>query len=49
MPTRVGQLDVPKENAERMLEHALKNFNADPGREFLRERDLLRDVLLAAW
>ena len=49
MPTRVGQLDVPKENAERMLEHALKNFNADPRREFLRERDLLREVLLAAW
>lgn len=49
MPTRVGALDVPPENAERMLEHALKNFNADPRREFLRERDVLKDVLLAAW
>jgi alcohol dehydrogenase class IV len=49
MPTRVGELDVPRESAERMLEHALKNFNADPKREFVRERDLLKDVLLAAW
>jgi hypothetical protein len=32
-----------------MLEHALKNFNADPQREFVRERDLLKDILLAAW
>jgi alcohol dehydrogenase class IV len=49
MPTRVGDLKVPKENAARMLEHALKNFNADPKREFLRERDFLQEVLLAAW
>ena len=49
MPTRVGELDVPTGNAERMLEHALKNFNADPKREFRRERDVLREVLLAAW
>jgi alcohol dehydrogenase class IV len=49
MPTRVGELDVPKENAERILEHALKNFNADPKREFLRERELLKTVLLDAW
>jgi hypothetical protein len=32
-----------------MLEHALKNFNADPRREFLRERELLKTVLLDAW
>lgn len=49
MPTRVGELNVPEENVERMIEHALKNFNADPKREFVRERELLRDVLLAAW
>lgn len=49
MPTRVRELNVPRENAQRMLEHALKNFNADPGREFRRERDLLKEVLLAAW
>ncbi|MGQ0749773.1 MAG: iron-containing alcohol dehydrogenase, partial [Betaproteobacteria bacterium] len=49
MPTRLGELDVPRENAERVLEHALKNFNADPKREFGRERELLKEVLLAAW
>ncbi|HJQ62116.1 MAG TPA: iron-containing alcohol dehydrogenase, partial [Burkholderiales bacterium] len=49
MPTRVGELNVPKEGADRMLEHALRNFNADPEREFVRERELLKEVLLAAW
>jgi alcohol dehydrogenase class IV len=49
MPIHVGELGVPQANAERMIEHALKNFNADPQREFLRERDLLKSVLLAAW
>lgn len=49
MPTRVGELGVPRDSAERIVEHALKNFNADPKREFVHERDLLKDVLLAAW
>jgi alcohol dehydrogenase class IV len=49
MPTRVGELGVPGDSAGRVLEHALKNFNADPKREFVCERDLLKDVLLAAW
>jgi alcohol dehydrogenase class IV len=49
MPTRVGELGVPRDSAGRMIEHALKNFNADPKREFMRERELLKDVLLAAW
>jgi hypothetical protein len=40
---------VPRDSAERIIEHALKNFNADPKREFVRERDLLKAVLLAAW
>jgi alcohol dehydrogenase class IV len=49
MPVRVGALGVPQNGADRILEHALKNFNADPNREFVRERELLRDVLLASW
>lgn len=49
MPTRVGELGVPQSSADRLLDHALKNFNADPKREFVRERDLLKEVLLAAW
>lgn len=49
MPIRVGELDVPQSSADRLLDHALKNFNADPQREFVRERDFLKEVLLAAW
>ena len=33
----------------RVLEHALKNFNADPKREFVRERALLLEVIERAW
>lgn len=49
MPTRVSQLGIPRESLEPILEHSLKNFNADPKREFVRERDLLREVLASAW
>jgi alcohol dehydrogenase class IV len=49
MPTRVGELGVSQDSAGRIIEHALKSFNADPKREFVRERDLLKNVLLAAW
>ena len=49
MPTRVGELRVPRESAPRILEHALKNFNADPQREFVCEREFLNEVLLDCW
>lgn len=49
MPTRVSQLGIPHTSLELILEHSLKNFNADPKREFVRERDLLWDVLQATW
>ena len=49
MPTRLRELDFPREGLERVLENSLKNFNADPKREFVRERDLLNDVLQSAW
>jgi alcohol dehydrogenase class IV len=49
MPTRLRELDFPREGLARVLENSLKNFNADPKREFVRERDLLNDVLQAAW
>ena len=49
MPTRVSQLGIPRESLPVILEHSLKNFNADPKREFVRERDLLREVLEATW
>lgn len=49
MPTRLRELDLPREGLIRVLENSLKNFNADPKREFVLERELLHDVLLHAW
>ena len=49
MPTRLRELDLPRDGLARLLESSLKNFNADPKREFVRERDLLFDVLKQAW
>ena len=49
LPTRVSQLHVPREGLSTILDHSLKNFNADPRREFVRERDLLWDVLQSTW
>ena len=49
MPTRVSALGVPRESLPLILERSLKNFNADPKREFVRERDLLMRVLEATW
>ena len=49
MPTRLRELDFPREGLGRVLENSLKNFNADPKREFVRERELLNDVLQSAW
>ena len=48
-PTRVSQLGIPRESLPTILEHSLKNFNADPKREFVRERDLLAQVLDSTW
>lgn len=49
MPVRLSQIEVPRASAPRVLEHSLKNFNADPKREFTREREALRAALDAAW
>ena len=49
MPTRLRELDFPREGLVKVLENSLKNFNADPKREFVRERELLHDVLQQAW
>ena len=49
MPTRLRDLDFPREGLAQVLEGSLKNFNADPKREFVRERELLGDVLQSAW
>lgn len=49
MPTRVGQLGIPKASVDPIMNNALNNFNADPKREFRKEAELLRHILLAAW
>lgn len=49
MPRKVSDLDIPKGSAAIILENSMKNFNADPKREFIKERDLLGEVLDAAW
>jgi alcohol dehydrogenase class IV len=49
MPTRLSELGIPRESLSEILEKSLKNFNADPKREFVRERELLWDVLQSTW
>lgn len=49
MPLRLSQLGIPRASLETVLAHCLKNFNADPGREFVRERPILQRALQAAW
>jgi alcohol dehydrogenase class IV len=49
MPLNLSQMDIPRYSAEKILEASLKNFNADPKQEFIKERELLREVLDATW
>lgn len=49
LPANLTELDIPRSSAEKILEASLKNFNADPKREFVKERDFLREVLDATW
>ena len=49
MPVRLGELGIARDSLGEVLEASLKNFNADPKREFLRERAALMAALEAAW
>ena len=49
MPVRVSQLGIPRASLPQIVERSLKNFNADPKREFVRERELLLATLESAW
>jgi hypothetical protein len=40
---------VPRESLPLIVQDSLKNFNADPKREFFREQERLLEVLEAAW
>jgi alcohol dehydrogenase class IV len=48
-PINLSQINIPRSSAERILAASMKNFNADPKREFVRERELLSEVLAATW
>ena len=49
MPTRLSELGIARERLPQVLELSLANFNADPKREFVREREMLAATLEAAW
>ena len=49
MPTCLSQLGIPKDSLPVILDNAMMNFNSDPKREFVREKDYLGQVLLATW
>jgi alcohol dehydrogenase class IV len=49
MPGRLSELDIPRASLPIIVERSLKNFNADPKREFVREHGLLLEVIEQAW
>ena len=49
MPTRISELNIARERLPEVLEHSLRNFNADPKRDFVKERALLATILEETW
>jgi alcohol dehydrogenase class IV len=49
LPINLTQLNIPRASAEPILAASMTNFNADPKREFIRERELLVEVLASSW
>jgi alcohol dehydrogenase class IV len=49
MPTRLRELQVPQEELDAIVADSMKNFNADPKREFLEHRDELLATQRACW
>jgi len=49
MPVRLSQLGIARDKLPQVLEISLRNFNADPKRDFVRERGTLEEILDAAW
>jgi alcohol dehydrogenase class IV len=48
-PTRVSELNIPRDTLPQIVDNSLKNFNADPKREFIRERDMLQALMQDCW
>jgi alcohol dehydrogenase class IV len=49
LPLRVRELGIPRESLPLLAQDALRNFNADPKREFRHEQRLLLEVLESCW
>lgn len=49
MPARLRDLGVPQDELALVLEDSMKNFNADPKREFLAQREELLETLRTCW
>lgn len=49
MATRLSGLGIARERLPQVFELSLRNFNADPRREFVRQRDRLEALLSSAW
>jgi alcohol dehydrogenase class IV len=49
LPTRISQLGIPRESLPAVVAHSLKNFNADPKREFLKEQAMLAGLIQDCW
>jgi len=49
MATRLSRLGIERERLPQVLEISLRNFNADPKREFVKERERLGKILESAW
>ncbi|HTE15887.1 MAG TPA: iron-containing alcohol dehydrogenase family protein [Burkholderiales bacterium] len=49
MPVCVSALNIPRESLPLIVDNSLRNFNADPKREFVRERDMLLALIEACW
>lgn len=49
MATRLSGLGIDRAKLPQVLELSLTNFNADPKREFVRERERLGEILESAW
>ena len=49
MPARLRDFNVPEDGMLAIVEDSMKNFNADPKREFLEHREELLSVARACW
>ena len=49
MATRLSGLGIERGRLPQVLEISLRNFNADPKREFMKERERLGKILESAW